>query len=227
MNPGGKAEGRRVDIVRDALVGAQGVKGKHDAASYVVQDRQPERVQGPEAQDRGCGAAGCGLVYTPQGGEGFVGRLVKRKLGEKRDTYQFRRRSAGELLGVRDWAALQGDAVVPKAGEEILQLVGVHDLAGSSGGVSAGVGHGHHFGECGGQKAPVVAVDERGRWKGDAVSWEVEGERYGTIDGEGEGEDVAGGLVVKGGEGVTLIAVLSGGEGGGGGETLPGDHPDD
>ena len=99
---------------------------------------------------------------------------------------------------------------MPHTGDEILQLVGVHDPACTSGGVSAGVGHYHHFGERGGQKAPVVDVDEGGCCKNDAVLWEEHGERHGLVEGEGEGEDVVGGLIVQGSEGVALMAALSG-----------------
>ena len=53
----------------------------------------------------------------------------------------------------------------------------------------------------------------------------AERERHGPVDGQGEGEDVAGGLIVQGCERVPLVAALPRGEGGG--ETLTGDHPYD
>ena len=57
------------------------------------------------------------------------------------------------------------------------------------------------------------------------MSRKAEGVRHGPVEGKGDGEDVAKGLIVQGCEGVSLIAALSRGEGGG--ETLPGDHSDD
>ena len=78
MDPQGKAKCSGVNVVHDPLVWAQGVWGEQDPAGYVVKDRQPERVQGTEAQDRGRGAAGGGLVYSTKRREGLVGCPMKR-----------------------------------------------------------------------------------------------------------------------------------------------------
>ena len=70
------------------------------------------------------------------------------------------------------------------------------DSAGPSGGVSACVGQSDCPAERGGQKTPVIAVDEQGCRQGDVKAWQAEGESHGPVDVEGEGEDVAGGLIV-------------------------------
>ena len=59
MRPGGKVIARAVDVVDDALVGAE-VRGlKQDPAGQVVEDGEAKGVQGPQAED---GLAGVRLV---------------------------------------------------------------------------------------------------------------------------------------------------------------------
>ena len=158
MDPWGESKGSGVNAVRNSLV-AQGVWGERTLLAT------PSKTDSPkECRDRRrrTGAARPRAVDLWTLRSAVRALLAARCIGSswrRVGTYELGRRSAGEHLGVRNWAALQGDAVVPQTGEEVLQLVGVHDPASPAGGVAAGVGHGHHLGARGGQKAPVVAVD--------------------------------------------------------------------
>ena len=72
VRPGGQSESRKIHPISCALVGAKVAWGEEHAAGDVVKYREPERVEGAEAQSWCRWTTLCRFVNRPDCAEGLV-----------------------------------------------------------------------------------------------------------------------------------------------------------
>ena len=135
-----------------------------------------------------------------------------REFGEDGDADDLRGGGGGGAGVLRDFGGDEGGATRAGVHEGELLLVRVDDEAVAARALAAVCGHGSYLREGGGDEAAVVAVREVGGGEGYRVAGEVEresdGKAWNRMEPHCPGDHQAGGLVVKPGEPVALVAPL-------------------